>query len=78
MMYFSRAKATLIVGLCLLGVLLCLPNLSRSPNAWLPWRQVHLGLDLQGGSYLLMQVDMSAVTKERLNGLVDSARQALI
>src|SRR5208337_4445264 len=34
-------------------------------------------LDLKGGSYLLMQVDMQAVIKERLDSLADSARQNL-
>jgi preprotein translocase subunit SecD len=43
----------------------------------MPWRTVHLGLDLKGGSYLLMEVDMKAVIKERLDGLLDAARQAL-
>jgi protein-export membrane protein SecD len=77
MLYFSRLKIVLILGACVLGVLLCLPNLAPAPASWLPWRQVHLGLDLRGGSYLLMQVDMDAVVKERLDGLVDAARQAL-
>src|SRR5689334_18307285 len=77
MMYFSRAKTWTAIIICLLGVFLCMPNIASSPAAWLPWRTVRLGLDLQGGSYLLMQVDMSAVLKERLAGLVDSARQEL-
>jgi protein-export membrane protein SecD len=76
-MYFSRLKTALILGACLLGVLLALPNLMPAPAAWLPWRTVHLGLDLRGGSYLLLQVDMAAVVKERLNGLLDGVRQAL-
>jgi protein-export membrane protein SecD len=38
---------------------------------------VHLGLDLRGGSYLLMEVDMGAVIRERLEGLTDAVRQAL-
>jgi preprotein translocase subunit SecD len=78
MMYFSRLKTALILGACLLGAILCVPNTARAPAPWLPWRQVHLGLDLQGGSYLLMQVDMGAVVKQRLNGLLDSVRQALV
>ena len=78
MMYFSRGKTLSILGVCLLGVLLCLPNLLPAPNAWLPWRRVHLGLDLRGGSYLLMQVDMEAVQKERLDALADNARQVLL
>ncbi len=78
MMYFSRLKATLILGICLLGAILCIPNAARAPASWLPWRQVHLGLDLQGGSYLLMQVDMESVIKQRLNGLIDQVRRALV
>ena len=77
MMYFSRLKAWFVLGVCLLGVLLCIPNVVSSPAPWLPWRTVHLGLDLRGGSYLLMQVDMQAVEKQRLEGLVDTVRQAL-
>jgi len=77
MMYFSRLKISVILGLCLLGALLCIPNLASAPARWLPWRTVHLGLDLRGGSYLLMQVDMQAVIKERLGGLLDGVRQDL-
>ena len=76
MMYFSRARTALIVGVCALGVLLCLPNLFAQPAAWLPWHRVNLGLDLRGGSYLLMQVDMDTVVRERLEGLADEARDA--
>ncbi len=77
MMYFSRMKATLILGVCLIGMLLGVPNLFPAPVAWLPWRTVHLGLDLRGGSYLLLEVDMKAVLKERLDSLADGVRQAL-
>ncbi len=78
MLSFSRLKITLILGVCVLGVLLCLPNLFRAPAPWLPWRQVHLGLDLQGGSYLLLEVDTKAVLRERLDGLVDTTRRTLL
>jgi protein-export membrane protein SecD len=77
MMYFSRLKTLLILGACFVGLLLCIPNLMSAPAPWLPWRTVHLGLDLRGGSYLLMEVDMKAVIKERLEGLLDNVRQAL-
>ncbi len=78
MMYFSRAKTLGIAAACLLGVLLCLPNVMPAPAAWLPWHSVHLGLDLRGGSYLLMQVDMDAVQHERLDALADGARAELL
>ena len=77
MMYFSRLKTGLILGVCLLGALLCIPNLMPAPASWLPWRTVHLGLDLRGGSYLLLEVDMDAVVKERLESLTDGVRQDL-
>ena len=77
MMYFSRLKTMLIVGVCILGALLCLPNLLPQPASWVPWRQVHLGLDLRGGSYLLLEVDMDAVRRERLDAMADTARTAL-
>ena len=77
MMYFSRMKTTLILGICLIGLLFGVPNLFPAPAAWMPWRTVHLGLDLRGGSYLLLEVDMKAVLKERLDSLADGVRQAL-
>jgi preprotein translocase subunit SecD len=77
MMYFTPLKTAVILGLCLLGAILCIPNLFPAPAAWLPWRTVHLGLDLRGGSYLLLEIDMKAVIKERLNNIVDAVRQAL-
>ena len=77
MMYFSRLKSATILAVCLLGVLLCLPNLLPAPADWMPWRQVRLGLDLRGGSYLLLQVDADAVLKERLDSIADGARTVL-
>jgi preprotein translocase subunit SecD len=77
MMYFSRTKTLIILGISLLGALLCIPNLLPAPASWVPWRAIHLGLDLKGGSYLLLEVDMNAVVKERIDSLADSARQNL-
>jgi preprotein translocase subunit SecD len=77
MMYFSRLKTLLVLGACLLGALLCVPNLASAPAGWLPWRQIHLGLDLRGGSYLLLEVDMATVVRERVDGLADATRTAL-
>jgi protein-export membrane protein SecD len=79
MLYFARWKVAAILGVILLSVLLTLPNLlprSAIPS-WLPARQISLGLDLRGGSYLLLEVDLNAVIKERLEGLADGARTRL-
>ncbi len=78
MMYYSRPKMAAVLAVCLLGLLLCLPNFMRMPGAALPWRQIHLGLDLRGGSYLLMRVDLAALERERLETLTDQVRQSLL
>jgi preprotein translocase subunit SecD len=75
MLYFSRLKAAIVIGACLLGLLLCVPNFIAAPLKGLPWPQIHLGLDLRGGSFLLMQVDMNAVAKEKLGSTLDEVRQ---
>jgi len=82
MMYFARWKKIGIVGVCLLGFLLCIPNLVGRDRIgalaeWLPWRTVNLGLDLRGGSYLLLELDMQTVIRERLDNLMDGVRQRL-
>jgi preprotein translocase subunit SecD len=82
MLYFENWKITLICAVCALGVLLSLPNLfspsflAQVPN-WLPHKQVALGLDLRGGSYLLLEVDVAAAQRERLNSITDNVRNAL-
>lgn len=77
-MYYSRKKLALVILTCFIGLLLCLPNFMSSPSPKIPWRQVHLGLDLRGGSYLLMQIDLNTITKNRLQTLSDNIRQTLI
>jgi preprotein translocase subunit SecD len=78
MLYFANWKVLLISGVCLLGVLLSGLNLlTPTQLAYLPGfmrKQVALGLDLRGGSYLLLQVDVAAAQRERLNTIVDSVR----
>ena len=77
-MYYSRLKLASVLGVCLLGLLLCLPNGLRRPLPSIPWRQVHLGLDLRGGSYLLLQVDLKSLTHDRLQTLSEAVRDALL
>ena len=79
MLHFARWKTFSILGVLAAGLLLCVPNLlprASFPN-WVPARQINLGLDLRGGSYLLMEVDLNAVIRERLEGMVDAARTRL-
>ncbi|MEX0810343.1 MAG: protein translocase subunit SecD [Dongiaceae bacterium] len=79
MLNFPRWKVITVTALCVFGILLALPNLvSKESVAWLPdWfpqRHLTLGLDLQGGSHLLMEVDVDSVLDARLEALVDGVR----
>ena len=79
MLHFSKIKTMLIWAVCALGVLLSLPNFVKPGTLpdWLPAPRFNLGLDLQGGAYLLLQVDADALVKERLDSTVDAVRGAL-
>ena len=74
----SRSRILIILGICLLGIFFAIPNMlsdtSRLPKWWQP---VNLGLDLQGGSNLLLEVKMDDVLKERMSTIEDSVRQVL-
>lgn len=82
MVGMAKWKIWTILGLVALGVIFAAPNAVPPERAgeipsWLPHRQVSLGLDLLGGSYLLLQVDVDAVMRERLTNLVDGVRTAM-
>jgi preprotein translocase subunit SecD len=82
MVNFSKWKISIILGIVFLGFAFAAPNLldrqsAESLPGWLPNEQVNLGLDLQGGSHLLLEVKVSAVVRERLDSLVDGIRIAL-
>ncbi len=82
MVYFARWKILLIVAICALGVAFAAPNFVGSKTAeglpsWLPHKQISLGLDLRGGSHLLLEVDVAVVIREHLESLADSARDEL-
>src|SRR3546814_8698693 len=44
---------------------------------WLPGKKINLGLDLQDGSHLLLQVETDAVIQEQLESTVESVRTVL-
>ncbi len=82
MLRFPTWKVYVVLAICLAGLAFSLPNLfpraemERMPD-WLPHEQINLGLDLQGGSHLLLEVDLSSVIKERLESLLDDVRGSL-
>ncbi|MBR3662370.1 MAG: protein translocase subunit SecD [Alphaproteobacteria bacterium] len=74
----SLQRILIIVAICLAGIFFAVPNVV-SDKTKLPkwWQPVNLGLDLQGGSSLLLQVKMDDVLKDKMSTLEDSVRQAL-
>ena len=82
MIQMSRWKVILLALALVLGLLFSYANaLSPAQRAalpgWAPKPTLNLGLDLQGGSYLLLQVDVAAMREKRLSNLSEDARQAL-
>lgn len=82
MIYFAKWKIFTIIGLCVLGLAFAAPNfvnqrtLEGLPD-WVPHKQVSLGLDLQGGSHLLIEVQVNQVIDEFLETIIDGARRLL-
>ena len=81
MLYFTRWKALAIILTALVVCLCAVPNFfpEAKVKTWPLWAQRHivLGLDLQGGSYLLLEVDSNYVKKEKLDQVRDDVRRVL-
>ena len=83
MLEFPRWKVWLVTLVVALGVFLSLPSLlagtpyaDRWP-AWLPHDKINLGLDLAGGSHLLLEADARDALKQRLQGKEDEVATEL-
>ena len=80
MFNYPKWKIALIGIITVTGLFFCVPNfLSKTQQEKLPewWQPMTLGLDLQGGSQLLLQVDLDQVVTDQLNGILDAARSNL-
>jgi preprotein translocase subunit SecD len=81
MLYFSRAKAAAILLTALVICSFMIPNFipDQIVKSWPAWaqRRLVLGLDLQGGSHILLEVDRNDVRKQRLDSLRDEVVRTL-
>jgi SecD/SecF fusion protein len=82
MLHFTRTKTVLIWLAVLISVLFAAPNLLSKDQlaalpSWLPKKQITLGLDLQGGSHLLLKVEREELIKDRANTVRDDVRRLL-
>jgi preprotein translocase subunit SecD len=83
MLEFPRWKVWLIGLVVAVGVLLSIPSLtagtplSQHWPKWLPNSKISLGLDLAGGSHLLLEADQTDALKQRLQSQEDSVQTEL-
>ena len=91
MLRFSSTKIALILIASFIGIMLAVPNLlsvaqrtaiensipSWFPKALIPTKAVTLGLDLQGGSHVLLEVDVQDLLRTKVLNLRDDVRRVL-
>ena len=81
MLFFSRWKAAAILLTAAIVCLFAVPNFfsENTVRTWPTWAQRHmvLGLDLQGGSSLLLEVDVNSVRKDRLQAIDEDVLRLL-
>jgi SecD/SecF fusion protein len=82
MMQLTPIRTAIIIIVALLAVVFAIPNALTKEQlaAWpsfLPHQTMTLGLDLQGGSYLLLEVDRAGIINDRLAELRRDARNTL-
>ena len=81
-MYFSKLNSLLILFVSVIAVLYALPNAVTKFNfneisTYLPGKKVNLGLDLKGGSYILLQAEMKTSEIEFIDNTANSIRNDL-
>ena len=83
MLDFPRWKVWLISLIVATGVLFSIPSLIGGTSlrpywpAWLPSAKINLGLDLAGGSHLLLEADANDAAKQRLQSMEDAVTTEL-
>ena len=84
MVLLPRWKIIVILLVSFLGLAYAAPNIlgaetlsawQKTVPSWLPGKTINLGLDLRGGSHLLLKVDLVEVTRSRARGLSQAIRQ---
>ncbi len=65
MLYFSKLRITLVSLVTIFFIYIGLSNFQDSENSFIS-KRINLGLDLQGGSYLLLEIDNDPVEVQKL------------
>jgi protein-export membrane protein SecD len=76
LMRFPAWKVVLIVLTVMIGGLLALPNVvPENARGWLPTQPLKLGLDLQGGASILLEIDPEDLRSNKLRELLRDVRE---
>ena len=67
-------KQLLIAGVLLWAVIMVLPSIK--PGTW-PHKKINLGLDLQGGMHLILEVQIEKAVEGQIHGLAEELKSAL-
>ena len=73
MLYFSKLRILFISLFSLLFILIASSNLFKVDDDFFD-KKINLGLDLQGGSYLLLEIDNAPVIEQKLQNLTTTIR----
>ena len=77
MLYFSKIKIILIYSVIVFLLFFSFSNFFYNKDSFFFSKKVNLGLDLQGGSYLLLEVDVKPILNQRLQNKLISLRKIL-
>jgi len=75
-LYFSKLRITLVSLVTLFFIFIALSNIQNSENSFIS-KRINLGLDLQGGSYLLLEIDNGPIQIQKLQNTTTSIRNFL-
>ena len=73
MLYFSKLRILFITLFSLLFILIALSNFFKVEDSFFD-KKINLGLDLQGGSYLLLEIDNTPVIEQKLQNFTTTIR----
>ena len=73
MLYFSKLRLVFVFLISLFFILFASSNIFKFSNDFLD-KKINLGLDLQGGSYLLLEIDNRPVIEQKLQNLTITIR----
>jgi preprotein translocase subunit SecD/SecD/SecF fusion protein len=75
-LYFSKLRITLVSLVTLFFIIIASSNFKDSENNLIS-KRINLGLDLQGGSYLLLEIDNGPVELQKLQNTTTEIRNFL-